>query len=74
MPVTETNAGAAASPAAVPAADTVLNTVNPPDKHIWGIYIALCALSIIELYSASSREIAASASTIRLYATWHSSP
>lgn len=59
MPVTETNAGAAASPAAVPAADTVLNTVNPPDKHIWGIYIALCALSIIELYSASSREIAA---------------
>lgn len=58
MPVTEPNAGAT-SPAAMPATDTAANTVNPPDKHIWGIYIALCALSIIELYSASSREIAA---------------
>ena len=28
------------------------------DKHIWGIYIALCIISIVELYSASSREIA----------------
>lgn len=31
------------------------------DKHIWGIYIALCLISIIELYSASSREVASSA-------------
>ncbi|MCM1519268.1 MAG: FtsW/RodA/SpoVE family cell cycle protein [Lachnoclostridium sp.] len=30
------------------------------DKHIWGIYIALCLISIIELYSASSREVASS--------------
>lgn len=30
------------------------------DKHIWGIFIALCIISIIELYSASSREVAAS--------------
>ena len=30
------------------------------DKHIWGIFIALCIISVIELYSASSREVAAS--------------
>lgn len=30
------------------------------DKYIWGIYIILCAISIIELYSASSREVASS--------------
>jgi cell division protein FtsW len=29
------------------------------DKSIWGIFIALCFISIIELYSASSREVAA---------------
>lgn len=28
------------------------------DKHIWGIYIFLCLISVIELYSASSREVA----------------
>lgn len=28
------------------------------DKHIWAIYITLCIISIIELYSASSREVA----------------
>lgn len=28
------------------------------DKHIWGIYIFLIVISIIELYSASSREVA----------------
>lgn len=27
------------------------------DKHIWGIYIFLIVISIIELYSASSREV-----------------
>lgn len=32
--------------------------INPSDKYIWGIYGALCFFSIIELYSASSREIA----------------
>ena len=29
------------------------------DKHIWGIYIALVVISLIELYSASSREVTA---------------
>lgn len=33
-----------------------------PDKHIWGIYIALLIISVIELYSASSREVVASSS------------
>lgn len=28
------------------------------DKHIWGIYILLVIISVIELYSASSREVA----------------
>lgn len=28
------------------------------DKHIWGIYITLCFISVIELYSASSQEVA----------------
>lgn len=31
--------------------------VSPPDRHIWGIYIMLCLISIVELYSASSREV-----------------
>ncbi len=31
--------------------------VAPPDPHIWGIYIALVFISILELYSASSREV-----------------
>lgn len=29
------------------------------DVHIWGVYIALCIISMVELYSASSREISA---------------
>lgn len=35
--------------------------VARPDRHIWGIYIALCIISLVELYSASSREVASSA-------------
>lgn len=31
----------------------------PIDKQIWGIYIILVCISIIELYSASSREVSA---------------
>lgn len=27
------------------------------DKHIWGIFLFLCLISIVELYSASSREV-----------------
>lgn len=34
--------------------------VAKADKHIWGIFIGLCIISIIELYSASSREVAGS--------------
>ncbi len=34
--------------------------VASADKHIWGIFIALCLISIIELYSASSREVGSS--------------
>ncbi len=30
------------------------------DKSIWGIFIMLCLVSIVELYSASSREVASS--------------
>ncbi len=38
----------------------VAKAVAPPDKHIWGIYIFLVLISIVELYSASSREVASS--------------
>ena len=34
--------------------------VASSDKHIWGIFIALCIISVIELYSASSREVSSS--------------
>lgn len=34
--------------------------VAKADKHIWGIMLMLCVVSIIELYSASSREVASS--------------
>ena len=42
--------------------DEQQSTVKPKavakaDKHIWGIFIALCLISVIELYSASSREV-----------------
>ncbi len=42
-----------------PAEDSI--SVARPDRHIWGIYIVLCILSVVELYSASSREVASSA-------------
>lgn len=34
--------------------------VSNGDKHLWGIYLALCFISLVELYSASSREVASS--------------
>ncbi|MDE6391030.1 MAG: FtsW/RodA/SpoVE family cell cycle protein [Duncaniella sp.] len=34
--------------------------VGKSDKHIWGIMLMLCVVSVIELYSASSREVASS--------------
>lgn len=53
------------APATAPAADRrALRApviAGKPDKHIWGIYILLCIFSTIELYSASSREVSASA-------------
>lgn len=42
------------------AAVHVSRPLAKPDKHIWGIYIALIILSVVELYSASSREVASS--------------
>lgn len=39
------------------AAEPRLNPVAKGDKHLWGIYILLLIISIIELYSASSREV-----------------
>lgn len=52
--INKTTAGEAADMSATPAA------VASGDKYIWGIYIALCIISLVELYSASSREVASS--------------
>lgn len=40
--------------------DDSLNQPRKADKYIWAIYIALLAVSVVELYSASSREVQAS--------------
>ena len=45
---------------AAPVAASKPKALARSDKHIWGIFIALCIVSIIELYSASSREVATS--------------
>lgn len=37
--------------------DERLSPLSKGDKHLWGIYIFLVIISIIELYSASSREV-----------------
>lgn len=37
-----------------------ISTPRKSDKYIWAVFITLCVISIIEQYSASSREIAAS--------------
>lgn len=37
--------------------DERLSPLAKGDKHLWGIYIFLVIISIIELYSASSREV-----------------
>ena len=49
-----------ASPAPEAVAQTKPKALARSDKHIWGIFIVLCIISVIELYSASSREVAAS--------------
>lgn len=49
-----------AAPQAIPespVADARLSPVAKGDKHLWGIYILLVVISVIELYSASSREV-----------------
>ena len=53
----ETGIPAAAPAATQAAADDAYAPIAKGDKHIWGIYILLCFISIIELYSASSREV-----------------
>lgn len=46
--------------------DTTVNPVvtnQPPlkgDRALWGIYLLLCLVSVVELYSASSQEVSAS--------------
>lgn len=37
--------------------EAIINTVKSSDPYIWGIYITLVVVSIIELYSASSTEV-----------------
>ncbi len=44
-----TAAATAAQPQAVPS--------GKPDKYIWAVYIFLCIVSFVEIYSASSREV-----------------
>lgn len=61
--MTETPAATAATATLPPQTEKAANErsrIFGGDKHIWGIYIALCLISIVELYSASSREVAAS--------------
>lgn len=40
-----------------PAVEQNAAPARKPDKYIWAIYIGLCIISIIELYSASSFEV-----------------
>lgn len=44
-------------PLATPAAENGRLPLPKADKYIWAIYIAILVISVIELYSASSREI-----------------
>lgn len=56
-----TTAGAAATASAPSAAQPAASAIpykRHGDKSIWGIFIMLCLVSVIELYSASSREVA----------------
>lgn len=50
--------GMTADTEAAKAAQPVAEYRHEGDKSIWGIYGFLCLVSIIELYSASSREVA----------------
>lgn len=48
------------TPLSQPVSSVKPKAVASADKHIWGIFIALCIISVIELYSASSREVSSS--------------
>lgn len=56
MPDTTVNTAAAGTP---DKSSRGMEALAPADKHIWGIFITLCIISVIELYSASSREVVA---------------
>lgn len=51
----------AEKPATKSKKEEAAESVSRVDKHIWGIIISLLLVSIVELYSASSREVASSA-------------
>lgn len=50
----------ATQPQSVPEGVDDLKPVGKGDPYIWGVYILLVIVSIVELYSASSREVASS--------------
>lgn len=56
VPVEETSA----PPKRRPRASAATVTPRRPDTYIWGIYLLLLLVSVVELYSASSTEISAS--------------
>lgn len=65
--IRETVGGVALEDAAKPARassrkqkESIMTTVKRSDPYIWGIYITLVVVSIIELYSASSSEVVGS--------------
>ncbi|MBD5193011.1 MAG: FtsW/RodA/SpoVE family cell cycle protein [Paramuribaculum sp.] len=51
----------ASAPVQAPPAVTSDAKPQRTDKHIWGVYMFLVIISLIELYSASSREVTSSA-------------
>ncbi len=55
----EASLGRAAAPSGTPSAApaAAIPIVGKADKYIWAVYIFLCILSIIEIFSASSREV-----------------
>lgn len=57
MNITLNDQQAQPSPASPPQAVTVPE--GKPDKYIWAVYIFLCIVSVLEIYSASSREVTA---------------
>lgn len=59
MPLVDSSAIGIQQSAAPKAAEAVIEYPRHGDMPIWGIFITLCIISIIELYSASSREVAA---------------